>query len=335
MSDNAKDTEDFENDGNSDVPADETGVHMTLMQHLEELRERLFRVVLFLFVGVAIGFFFAKPVVSFLVRPLHNVEIKGEDKVLKVRVNPASGEMRLLETTPTSQTALSSRTIPAAPPQPFWLGPLNGIAFYLPGTAPEAAPDFTVGRQVRKPIFLGPLDPVFLWIKASAIVGIILALPFILWQIWLFVTPGLTRVERKTVLGLLSLAGVLFPLGVTFAYFLFSLVLNFLLNFQVLDMEPQLEITRFIDLEMKMMLGFGMVFEFPVAIVMLTMMGLVTPEQLRKHRKIAILTITVTAMLITPPDPFSMLLVMLPLFILYEISIWASVPLAKKKADTP
>jgi sec-independent protein translocase protein TatC len=293
---------------------------MTLIEHLEELRTRLFYVAFFLVIGVAVGFFFAEPAVNFLVRPLHQVKFKGEDNIIKLRVEPETGTLKWVADL-TSGTQLSSSTLRSA----------QGIGFYLPGTPDTQPPNFVVGKQPHRLIFLGPLDLVFLYIKASTIVGILLVLPLLLWQVWLFVAPGLTRLEHKTAACLIGLAGFLFPLGVVFSYLLFSFILGYLLNLQLLDADPQLEISRFIDLELKMMLGFGCVFEFPVAIVLLTMMGLVNPEKLRKYRKYAYLAITVAAMLITPPDPFSMLLVMLPLFILYEVSIWASVPLAKKR----
>ncbi|HBF33607.1 TPA: twin-arginine translocase subunit TatC [Candidatus Sumerlaeota bacterium] len=298
--------------------------NMTLIEHLEELRTRLFFMALFVTVGVMVGFFFAEPAVRFLVHPLQNVKLKGDDVIVKLRVEPETGILRLISDQAGSNKKANGTTSST-------LLSANCIGFYLPGTPATQPPDFTVGKQAHRLIFLGPLDLVFLYVKASTVVGILLVLPFILWQVWLFVAPGLTRLERKTAGWLIALAGFLFPLGVAFSYFLFSFILGYILNFQLMGAEPQLEITRFIDLELKMMLGFGSVFEFPVAIVLLTMMGLIEPAQLRSYRKVAYVAITVVAMLITPPDPFSMLLVMLPLIILYEVSIWASVPLAKKK----
>jgi sec-independent protein translocase protein TatC len=291
---------------------------MTLIEHLDELRTRLFYAVLFLLIGVCIGFFFVKPMVRTLVYPLQATKFKSDETQVKVRVENETGVLRLI---PSTGVTSGTQRLHSA----------TSLGFYLPGTPETQTPDFVVGRQSHQLIFLGPLDMVFLYIKASTVVGILLALPFILWQIWLFIVPGLTRMERKTVLGLLGLAGLLFPLGAAFAYLLFRFILGYLLNMQLLDAEPQLEMTRFIDLELKMMLGFGCVFEFPVLIILLTMLGLIEPAQLRRYRKYAYLGIMILAMLIAPPDPFSMLLITLPLIILYEVSIWACVPLARKR----
>ena len=111
-----------------------------------------------------------------------------------------------------------------------------------------------------------------------------------------------------------------------------SMILDFLLNFQIVSMEPLLEITRFVNFELRLMLGFGLVFEMPLVVVFLTAIGVLEPASLRRYRAHAVIGIAVVSMLFTPPDPFSMLIMMGPLVILYEISIWASVLLARRRA---
>ncbi|NQU42706.1 twin-arginine translocase subunit TatC [bacterium] len=290
---------------------------MTLLQHLEELRGRLILSVVFLLVGALLGFLLAKPAVGFLVRPFSNIVVEREEKLLRVRVDPETGVLRVLD--PVGPSLFEEVS-------PYRLG------FYLPGTPEDSEPDLIWGQNLQRPIFLNPLDPITLYFKAAMIVGLMLALPFILHQLWLFICPGLTRKERTILMAMLGLACLLFPAGALFAYFMFSFVLNFLVNFQVMNMEAQLEVFRFINLELRLMLGFGTVFEMPLLVMLLTFLGIIHPRQLRQYRPHVIVGIAIVSMAFTPPDPFSMLLMMCPLIILYEISIWASIPLARRRA---
>lgn len=289
---------------------------MTLMEHLEELRMRLIWALAFLLLGCVGGFFLAKPAVYWLVEPFSDIKIKRKEELLKLQLDLDSGNITLGK-------GLTTETLQSVSPY--------RIGFYLPSTPLDEPPDFVWGQNMQKPIFLNPLDPITLYFKAAVIVGVILALPFVLFQVWLFVGPGLHSHERKILLSLLGFACILFPTGVLFARFIFTMVLDFLLNFQVMNMEPQLEIFRFVNLELRMMLGFGVVFELPLAIMLLTFLGIVNPRQLRQYRSHVIVAIAFLSMIFTPPDPISMLLMMLPLIMLYEVSIWASVPLARKR----
>jgi sec-independent protein translocase protein TatC len=153
----------------------------------------------------------------------------------------------------------------------------------------------------------------------------------VLWQVWLFVAPGLMEVEKRTALILLGCGSVLFPIGATFAYFMFGMMLNFLMNFQVMNMEPQLEIFRFVNLELRLLIAFGVVFELPLVVMFLTLLGILKPSMLRKYRPHVIVGLGFVSMIFTPPDPISMLLMLGPLVILFEISIWASIPFARRR----
>jgi sec-independent protein translocase protein TatC len=296
---------------------------MTLVEHLEELRTRLIVCGIALVAGVALGFVFAKTVTLLLIRPFQGIELKRDEKMLQLRVDERGGLScigpvfsRDGETTSTLFTDVS----------PY------RIAFYLPSTPTSSPPDFILGNTVKKPVFLNPLDPATLYFKTAAILGVVIIIPLLLWQLWAFITPGLTRREKRTLVPLLALAAVLFPTGALFAYYMFGVILNFLLNFQIVAMEPQLEVMRYFGLEMDIMIGFGLVFEFPLAIMFLVFLGILQPSQLRKYRGHVIIGLAVAAMAISPgPDIFSMLLILVPMVILYEISIWLSVPLAKKR----
>ena len=289
---------------------------MTILEHLEELRFRLLLSIIFLLLGCLGGFALAKPVVRFLVAPFNRIEIRQEEPALKVRV-AADGTLRF-------DDSVTSRTLHDSSSQQ--------IAFYGPATPIDGSPDFVWGRAVKKPVFLSPLDPIMLYFKASLIVGLIMSLPFILHQLWLFVAPGLNMTERRAVLPILLLGGVFFPLGSAFAWYMMSMILDFLMNFQSGSMEPMLTITDFVSFELRLMLGFGCVFELPLVVVFLTAIGVLDPSTLRRYRPHGIVGIALISMMFTPPDPFSMLLMMGPLVILYEISIWASVIFARRRA---
>ncbi len=197
----------------------------------------------------------------------------------------------------------------------------------------DIRPDFVWGNSIKKPTFLDPMDPVMLWFKTSFFVGLLIALPLILYQLWAFIAPGLMASEKKVIIPILAFAAILFPTGATLAYFGFRMVLRFLLTFQILNMEPAIIAGNLLGLEMQLMIGFGAAFELPIVIMFLTMLGLVSPAKLRAWRSYAIVINAVVAAVLTPtPDPGTMMLMMVPLVLLYEISIIASIPIARKRA---
>jgi len=197
----------------------------------------------------------------------------------------------------------------------------------------EIRPDFVYGYSLEKPIFLNPIDPVSLWLKTSFFLGLLIALPILLYQVWAFIAPGLMTSEKKVIIPILAFASILFPMGASMAYFGFRMVLQFLLTFLSDSMEPNINVFDLLGLEIKIMLGFGAAFELPIVIMFLTMLGLVTPTKLRAWRSYAIVVNAIIAAVLTPtPDPGTMMLMMFPLVILYEISIWASIPIARKRA---
>jgi sec-independent protein translocase protein TatC len=198
----------------------------------------------------------------------------------------------------------------------------------------EIPPDFMWGNSVERPIFLNPMDPIMLWLKTSFFVGLLIALPLIVYQLWAFIAPGLLASEKKVIVPILAFACVLFPTGAAIAYFGFRMMLRFLLTFQIANMEPAINVHELLGLELQLMVGFGTAFELPIVIMFLTMLGLVSPAKLRAWRAYAVVINAIVAAVVTPtPDPGTMLLMMLPLLLLYEISIIASIPIARKRAQ--
>ncbi len=169
-------------------------------------------------------------------------------------------------------------------------------------------------------------------VVVSLIVGFIVASPYIVWEIWRFIKPGLTAKERANSRGAVLVISGLFLTGVFFAYFLIApLAINFLGTYQVSALvENQVALRSFISTVSMLVLASGLVFELPVFVYFLSKVGVLTPGTMRKQRRLAIVLIFVVSAIITPPDVFSQILIAIPLIILYEISIGISARIEKK-----
>jgi len=163
----------------------------------------------------------------------------------------------------------------------------------------------------------------FVHLKVAFALGFILAFPCVCFEIWKFVAPALYEKEKAAIRKTFGLAGLLFYLGLAVGYvIILPVTLNFFQSYSVSSLvENQINLSSYISLFTSMVLLFGIVFEFPVAILVLSSIGLITRETLRKYRKIAIVVILVIAAIITPADPFSMLVAAAPLYLLYEGSV--------------
>jgi sec-independent protein translocase protein TatC len=181
-----------------------------------------------------------------------------------------------------------------------------------------------------------PLETFAVRIKISAYVGIALAMPVILWQVWRFVTPGLYPHEKRYALPFVLSSLVLFVFGALLAYITLNPALSFLIGLGGDDIEAQYTITKYTTLVVYMMLAFGVAFEFPVLLVALQMIGILSPRQLLGWWRAAIVIIAVVAAVITPSqDPISMIALVAPMCILYfgSIGIGAAFTWRKRKRD--
>lgn len=180
---------------------------------------------------------------------------------------------------------------------------------------------------------LNPLEYILVKIRIAGYGGVMLALPYILWQLCAFVFPGLHANEKKVVQILIAGCSVLAVVGVGVAYFgVFPLVLPYLLEWIPEYVNVQLRLNETLSIIIKGLVGFAVAFQFPMAVLILVYMGLLTPQTLKQYRKIAIVGMAVLAAVLTPPDPFSLLVMLLPLAILYESSIWVSYLVVRRKA---
>ena len=183
-----------------------------------------------------------------------------------------------------------------------------------------------------KLVYTHPAGYLNMVITLGVYLGIVLASPVVLYQIWLFVAPALYKHERKAVTGFLFSTVFLFLAGIAFGYFVtLPYVLNFLVSFKG-PVVPMISINEYFDLILMILLGLGLVFELPILIFFLSLFGIVTPKFLWQNFRYAILIIAVVAAIITPtPDAQTMLIFMLPMVGLYFVGIAVSAVVVRRK----
>ena len=170
--------------------------------------------------------------------------------------------------------------------------------------------------------FNEPLGAMVVKLKIVVFIGLMVALPVLLYQLWMFIVPGLTRKERRMAIPFVGSSVALFALGALFAYITLPKGLNFLLGFAGSNFVPLLTGDRFITFVILVAVAFGLAFEFPVLLVFLELVGVVTSQKLRKWRRYSILGIAIFAAIITPSsDPYTMLAMTVPMCLFYEAAI--------------
>ncbi len=212
---------------------------------------------------------------------------------------------------------------------------IYGIAFvflilvFYPG--PSQLYDYLAMPLVRslpegsKMIAVGVVSPFLVPIKVSVMAAIAVALPWILYQIWAFVAPGLYRHEKKLVMPLLAASTLLFYTGAAFCYFfVFGQAFPAIQKMAPISVAVSPDIEAYLDFVITMFIAFGVAFEVPIVVVILARMKIVSVEQLKKFRSYFVVAAAAVAGLVTPPDPVSMLALLVPMCILYEMGIWAA-----------
>ncbi|MCC6599756.1 MAG: twin-arginine translocase subunit TatC [Crocinitomicaceae bacterium] len=258
---------------------------MSFLEHLEELRKRLFRSVLGILVGIII-------VVSF------------DDFVIdKIIMGPRSTEF------------LTYKVLCALSHQ---LGRGDQFCFSEMNFALQST---TMGGNFSA------------YILVCIIGGLILAFPFVIYQLWAFIKPGLNQKEIHSVRGIIFYISLLFFMGVLFGYFVLApMSIQFLGNFSFSDVQVNSTVLSYLKLTTSLVLGTGLVFQLPVVVYFLAQIGLITADFLRKYRRHAFVVNLIIAAIITPPDVTSQLLVSFPILLLYEVSIRIAARVEKRKA---
>jgi sec-independent protein translocase protein TatC len=257
-----------------------------LLEHLVELRKRLIISVAAFLVGFIICFAFAEPIYLALLRPFE----------------------------------MASRMI-AAEKSGGQHGPIDLLLVVMGLKEPPGA------AENLRLVFTAPLEFFFTKMKLAGFGAVVLAFPILASQLYRFVAPGLYKKEKRAFLPFLLASPVLFALGAALVYYvMLPFVLWFSLSQQIVTANISVEllpkVSDYLDLVTKLLLAFGLCFQLPVVLSLAGLAGLIGSETLAKGRRYAILGIVVVAAIVTPPDPFTQILLSVPIYGLYEISIW-------------
>ena len=186
-----------------------------------------------------------------------------------------------------------------------------------------AAPLMSALPEGAKMIATGVITPFMVPVKVTALAAFLVALPYVLYQAWAFVAPGLYEHEKRLALPLVVASTVLFLAGIAFCYFfVFQKVFSFIHGFAPKSITPAPDIEAYFSFVITMFIAFGVTFEIPIVLIVLVRMGLVTVEQLKGARPYAIVGAFVIAAVVTPPDVLSQLMLAIPMCLLYEAGLF-------------
>ena len=201
------------------------------------------------------------------------------------------------------------------------------VLFLYPGSGTIydvlALPLMNALPEGSKMIATGVITPFMVPVKVTALVGFMVALPYVLYQAWAFVAPGLYEHEKKLALPLIVASTILFFLGVAFCYFfVFGKVFAFIHDFAPKSITPAPDIEAYFSFVITMFLAFGITFEIPFVVIVLVRMGIVSVEKLREARPYVIVGAFVVAAVVTPPDVLSQFMLAVPMCLLYEAGLF-------------
>ncbi|UCH83351.1 MAG: twin-arginine translocase subunit TatC [Candidatus Latescibacterota bacterium] len=180
--------------------------------------------------------------------------------------------------------------------------------------------------------FLSPIEAFMVRVKISFVLGLMAAFPFIMFKIWAFVSPGLFAHERRRIYPLVLSSSILFYVGVTFCYLvLIPTVMGFLLSFGTEFVNPLISVVAYFAFVARLCFAFGVVFQVPIVVLLMSMLGIVTPGWLLRQWRIGVLVVFLGAAVLTPPDAVSLLMMALPVLALYIASILVAYLVVRKK----
>ena len=200
----------------------------------------------------------------------------------------------------------------------------------------EPAAQF-VDLPFGKPVYTDLTEYLSIAAKTSLLTGLFISLPFVLYQIVMFISPGLKPSERRYLYALIPVSLLAFAAGALFGYrILFPPMVNFLLNFGADVAIPMIRIGRYVDLMLRLLFWMGLIFEMPVVTFFLARIGVLSPDFLARHRRYAIVLAFILGAIITPTfDPINQALVAAPIIILYEVSVWIAKVSARSRRQSP
>lgn len=253
---------------------------MSFMEHLEELRDRIFKALYGVLPAMVISVVFAKDLLEIITNHARtlNVPFKEQDIPFRIGYNPGLG-----------------------------------LYFDLPLRSTE-------GSTILQA--LSPIEIPICYMKVAVVAAIFLSFPWIMYQIWAFIEPGLKSNEKRYLGPFLVISWFAFILGGLFAYFgMLTVAVQVLANFGGGIAVNAWALSSYVSFVLRMLLVFGVVFEMPVVSALLSMLGILDPDFLAKYRRHSILAITIIAAILTPPDPVTLFILGVPLYLLFELSI--------------
>ncbi len=288
---------------------------LSLVDHLDELRGRLIICGLTFVVAFGVALWQNHLLLDVVNRPLAQVKTPGAAGRLDSTGRSQVLLRRALESNGVALAQLARSNAPRSPADRRALQ--SALRTYRSAVAalPRKVP-------VRQPVTLGVGEPLGTTLTISAYFALLLSLPVILYQMYAFILPAFSPTERRVALPLMMLVPFLFVAGVVFGYFLvLPPAIRFLQGFNASSFDVLVQARPYYSFVILTLLALGLVFQIPVGILALTRVGIVTPRQLRHHRRYAIVACAVIAMLLPGTDPVTTLIEMVPLVILYELSI--------------
>jgi sec-independent protein translocase protein TatC len=289
---------------------------LSLVEHLDELRSRLIICVIILGASFTLCAWQNGRLLDVINKPL--------DKETQKNVEKGRGPLGQIDKTAeavrnTGLAQIASMRVLARDPK---VAPATRRAAARSAAAVAASLKQLPRVTGNKPVTLGVGEPFATTLKVAFYFSLLLAMPFLLWQLYAFVLPAFTPEERRSVTPLLALIPVLFLCGVAFGYFLvLPAAVRFLQNFNADQFNILVQARDYYRFAVITLLALGLVFQLPVGILALVRMNIVTIAQLRKNRRYAVVVLAVVAMLLPGTDPVSMLVEFVPLLALYELSI--------------
>lgn len=265
---------------------------LPFVEHLVELRKRLIIVIIAIVIGMGIAWNVADDLLAFVEKPL-------------------TGHTYLTEVKTWAYRLVKDR---------------------YPGlyTRYNLEKETVVQDVDRKLNYSAPLEPFFIQCKISLIAGLILVLPVIFYQVWLFVAPGLTNRERRLVVPFVSTATVSFCIGAAFFLtIIWPVIINFSLSYETEGLRSWFNLSAYVNFCLRLILIFGLIFELPVLVFLLSRFGLVTGAFLARNRKYAVLASAIIAAF--HADLITMFVIMVPLYLMYEVSIWVARIFGRKR----
>ncbi len=324
---------------------------MTFGEHLEELRIRLWRAIVGLLLVSCLTMYYGDFVMAVVRKPIEDalksraagsslsqeIGIKTRRLWNRITGKIATGPQpkTVSEVEPPSdpksldvqiQAHVLLSALHQADPERFSEPKLSAESdkpILLKLIAPEFATFRKSAEQQTKPVVLTVQEGFMTWLWVSFIAGLVLASPWVFYQIWLFIAAGLYPHEQKYVYIFLPMSTVLFLTGAAFCFFcVFPFVLDFLLGFAYqMELQPQIRLADWITFAVTLPLMFGLSFQLPLVMLFLERISVLDLKAYREKRRIAIFVITILSMVLTPAEPYSMLMMMMPLIVLYELGI--------------